>query len=87
MRISDWSSDVCSSDLGYRGEGNLCGVYVGVYLKRGIFRDSYKIFVSANGFEVGRSDGTKRIFERAESIYNNDLSSSKERAIEWARSH
>src|SRR3546814_8525348 len=26
MRISDWSSDVCSSDLGWSGVGNMIGV-------------------------------------------------------------
>src|SRR3546814_17360182 len=29
MRISDWSSDVCSSDLiqAYQGQGHSCGIY------------------------------------------------------------
>src|SRR3546814_8537648 len=55
MRISDWSSDVCSSDLGY---GNALD-----YFKKEIYR---KKIERKNLNEVGREmfmrDGTKKSF-------------------------
>src|SRR3546814_18415002 len=73
MRISDWSSDVCSSDLYWRLAGRVTGPVTdklalsldGVWSKRDGFYD----LVNASGAQVGETNDRDRYFLRGQALF------------------
>src|SRR3546814_7023347 len=54
MRISDWSSDVCSSDLGPLGHGEARVLQVVVRVRLGVGRDREEVRVDAAELHLQR---------------------------------
>src|SRR3546814_8466026 len=52
MRISDWSSDVCSSDLGSSSIARLALVYLGYFLASALWSDGFSLAASADLLRV-----------------------------------
>lgn len=87
-RASDSECLSAGKSVGY--VGNVDGVDIGVYWAGGIFRDSYLIIVSSDGFTAGYSWGlprkqVKEHFDRVDSEFNARLSRAEEQALEKAR--
>src|SRR3546814_5315268 len=65
MRISDWSSDVCSSDLKREGQLNkLMGDYIAVkelYQKKSFIPDANSTLRLTYGYEIGRASCRERV--------------------------
>src|SRR3546814_17890126 len=83
MRISDWSSDVCSSDLTYTGSG---GVSIGNWFNRLAFAAKYTerniLFSSAIGSNskiIFKRDPKERVEEVATWLKTDGAARSEER--------
>src|SRR3546814_9189356 len=61
MRISDWSSDVCSSDLGGGGEAALAGESVAAFDQRVGGADRLQLVQQCGQVEIGRASCRERV--------------------------
>src|SRR3546814_9727309 len=78
MRISDWSSDVCSSDLVRSGGSQDCGLMAVIILRLGGAHDPAGIIAVSPGAhasarQYGRAERRKLVSQFMQQIYRGDI--------------